>query len=892
MKKFLKHLKWLMPVVLIGILALYHADKLFAQVKELSFIMGISQWLKQQWQVVLGIVVVGLLMAFFLYAKKWVKVLMYVLGLAVGGSMIWQAIDSGSALQISSERLHDKVVLSWEKPAGSSEEAVYAIEQGDSAYGLQSVGMTAEPMWIATQLENKPYYFKVTQYVNNTPQKSSEIVTVAYQPDGDLDGLSDEQESQYSTDAQNKDTDNDRLTDYEEIFVHKSNPLKEDTDEDTLSDYQEVLAGLNPSQKDTDNDGSSDDRSDTDGDGLSVTDEIGFSDPLLTDTDMDGLNDADEKSRQTDPRKPDTDGDGVLDGHEYANGTDPLKTDTDNDGMPDGDELVTVKIKYDAELSDDLAKPTVEYEVEAKKQDTFRLSPVTPESVFDMMKLKGYETRPFEFVSSETLARAATMTIALDDKIMVDDKLPAVYRVDKKSKQLVYVNGQEYSKTERRIEAKVEQSGTYVVLNQKDFEASYVEKTEKEPTPVVLTIDVSNSMSSNDSGLMRAKVAKEFINQMKPYQSPAAVVQFDSDAELLNDLTTDWSAVENSLDKINNNGGGTSGSSGLRKAVDALLKDDKYKNTPKMIVFMTDGQDGDGSSGEAVYQQVIKDAQANQIKIYTIGLGSVDKNKLQTIATSTQANYYHIDEIGKIQFAFDSIQIYTTKKQPEGVVIGEENATTQPVVVTDNDLVHFANAAYGEAITKDKLKDWQELSIDLPPMQDVSNFLSGFEYKVFKKDNNIVVAFSGTDFNDVDFVEHIIHWFFDFYTHPQDIRARLLINELQKQNHMNRQSNIYLTGHSLGGRLTLVANDLLNQNHFHVKSRTFNPLGVTSQSKNMLYTHAYSGDNLNYYIPGDPLDSLGIGALEKYKKEVQRLDDSNSAHSLNNFLIPGAIEDK
>ncbi|GAA4083291.1 Stk1 family PASTA domain-containing Ser/Thr kinase [Nocardioides kongjuensis] len=46
--------------------------------------------------------------------------------------------------------------------------------------------------------------------------------------------------------------------------------------------------------------------------------------PPVTDTDGDGLPDADEAARGTDPTNPDTDGDGVSDGQEVANGTDPL----------------------------------------------------------------------------------------------------------------------------------------------------------------------------------------------------------------------------------------------------------------------------------------------------------------------------------------------------------------------------------------------------------------------------------------------------------------------------------------------------------------------------------------------------------------------------------------
>ena len=54
-----------------------------------------------------------------------------------------------------------------------------------------------------------------------------------------------------------------------------------------------------------------------------------------TDSDDDGLSDAEEARRGTDPHRADSDGDGILDGTEIA-GYDPLQADTDHDGLNDG----------------------------------------------------------------------------------------------------------------------------------------------------------------------------------------------------------------------------------------------------------------------------------------------------------------------------------------------------------------------------------------------------------------------------------------------------------------------------------------------------------------------------------------------------------------------------
>jgi outer membrane protein OmpA-like peptidoglycan-associated protein len=63
-----------------------------------------------------------------------------------------------------------------------------------------------------------------------------------------------------------------------------------------------------------------------------------------TDSDHDGLNDADELKWGTDPYDPDTDKDGLTDGEEvHTYHTDPLNPDSDWDGLKDGPEVKTHK---------------------------------------------------------------------------------------------------------------------------------------------------------------------------------------------------------------------------------------------------------------------------------------------------------------------------------------------------------------------------------------------------------------------------------------------------------------------------------------------------------------------------------------------------------------------
>jgi len=64
--------------------------------------------------------------------------------------------------------------------------------------------------------------------------------------DSDADGLNDQEERLYGTDLLKVDTDNDGLTDYQEVKVFKTDPNNPDTDGDSYQDGQEVQSGYDP----------------------------------------------------------------------------------------------------------------------------------------------------------------------------------------------------------------------------------------------------------------------------------------------------------------------------------------------------------------------------------------------------------------------------------------------------------------------------------------------------------------------------------------------------------------------------------------------------------------------------------------------------------------------
>ena len=171
--------------------------------------------------------------------------------------------------------------------------------------------------------------------------------------DQDNDAISDDDERSLGTDPSSDDSDSDGIKDNEELGTDLQNPtdtdgdgiinaLDEDDDNDTLLSVDELKISTNPLLADSDDDGLDDAvevngtlgtdplNADSDDDGISDGIEIGSNVNKPVDTDGDGTIDALDT---------DDDNDGILTALESKFSSDPLSVDSDGDGINDKDEL-------------------------------------------------------------------------------------------------------------------------------------------------------------------------------------------------------------------------------------------------------------------------------------------------------------------------------------------------------------------------------------------------------------------------------------------------------------------------------------------------------------------------------------------------------------------------
>lgn len=496
------------------------------------------------------------------------------------------------------------------------------------------------------------------------------------------------------------DTDGDGLTDAEEAY-YKTDKTLSDTDADGLSDYVEVvILGTDPLKQDTDGNGVNDADEDRDGDQVTNGQELKDGTNLVAvDTDGEGLSDGQEKELGTNPLKQDTDDDGETDYQEYLAGTDPK--------VPQDPAEVIVR-DYTLEamgIQGTQVTPSLRIEADRKTLRTLRVEP--REDGMINFAIPGYIGEAFDFKMDGTFQSAA-LSMKFDPALLQQENfVPAIYYFNEETQMLEELP----TTVEGNVAtAQLEHFSTYILLNKTAFDAVWTneikppqEQSENSKLDIAFVIDYSASMDDNDPNQIFKSLTKEFVGKLRPEIDRAAVVKFIAKAYVVHGLSADKDAVNQAVDSIVYDSGynydsGTNGSDGISKALDLL---DGSKSDYKYIIFITDGMDNRSSYSYSALEKRAKDSGVN---IYTIGMGSASATILQQLAAATGGKYYHAttssgaDDVLNLDDVYDKIQSetidFSTDSNHDGISDYYTKLLVSGILKTGTGVRPFAAVSY------------------------------------------------------------------------------------------------------------------------------------------------------------------------------------------------------
>lgn len=195
---------------------------------------------------------------------------------------------------------------------------------------------------------------------------------------------------------------------------------------------------------------------------------------------------------------------------------------------------------------------------------------------------------------------------------------------------------------------------------------------------ILLVTDISNSMREPDFSyqnqridrLTAVKLAADGFIRNRP-NDRIGLILFGTRAYLQSPVTFDKQAV---LDILWSTDAGMAGqSTAIGDAVGLGLKnlrDEKASSSGKVMILLTDGENNDGSLG---IPDVLKMAKDENVKIYTIGVGSenqmigsffgisvpvtdgLDEESLRRLAAETKGNYFRASDTKGLQRIYQEI---------------------------------------------------------------------------------------------------------------------------------------------------------------------------------------------------------------------------------------------
>jgi VWFA-related protein len=172
----------------------------------------------------------------------------------------------------------------------------------------------------------------------------------------------------------------------------------------------------------------------------------------------------------------------------------------------------------------------------------------------------------------------------------------------------------------------------------------------REDVPVSMGIVVDNSGSMRDKRRKVEEAAMALVKASNP-QDEIFVVNFNDEAYLDVDFTSDAKKLEDGVARIDSRGG-----TAMRDAIDLAMDHlKKARRDKKVLVVVTDGND---NASEITLERLIQRAQQREVGVYTVGLLDEEerreakraKRALDSITEATGGHSYYpkdVDDVGK-----------------------------------------------------------------------------------------------------------------------------------------------------------------------------------------------------------------------------------------------------
>jgi Ca-activated chloride channel homolog len=207
-------------------------------------------------------------------------------------------------------------------------------------------------------------------------------------------------------------------------------------------------------------------------------------------------------------------------------------------------------------------------------------------------------------------------------------------------------------------------------LNQEDFQVyedgvlQTVTNFSREPLPIALSIALDTSTSMERKLPVAQEAAAGFVRRLTP-KDVAQIIDFDSQAQILQAFTNDKAALEQAIRRTQ-----AGGSTSLYNALYTALSELKGARGPQTgevrrqaIVALSDGED---TSSLVTFDDVLDLAKRSEVSVYAIGLREKGDPAMQgkwneadyilkTLAQETGGRPFFVDDVAQLPAIYSQI---------------------------------------------------------------------------------------------------------------------------------------------------------------------------------------------------------------------------------------------